>query len=133
MSSDIYEVKESPWAVNAKNPPAASRRQRRHKKTSFDEVTNGDLSKTHRRRRRNGGLRRFRHNMKKKDFSRKFWSALFILGGSILAVITIWDTFFRYPETVSTDPVEEFARVEPAPTAVPVKSPPPVVDMFANP
>lgn len=102
-SSDIYEVKESPWAKKPEDPASQRRRRRRHGKT-FDDAVNKDLSGTHRRRSRNSGFRRFRHLMKNPEFSKKFW--LITLGGSglILTLLIVWDLFFRYPnpETDST-------------------------------
>jgi hypothetical protein len=95
-SSDIYNVKESPWANQEKTPAVSQRRRRR--KESFDEAIEKDLSKTHRRRRKNSGFRRFRHLMKKPDFSKKFWITALSIGGAILLAILIWDWFFRYPK-----------------------------------
>jgi hypothetical protein len=86
-------MKEPPWEAK-KNPPV-NRRRRRSKR--FDETGEKVLSQTHNRRRKNSGVRRFRHLMKKPDFSRRFWittlSALIL----ILVALVIWDRFFRYP------------------------------------
>jgi hypothetical protein len=93
-SSDIYEVKESPWTKPPE--PPKSRRHRRHRKT-FDEAVNPDISNTHRRRSRNSGFRRFQHLMKNPTFNKKFWITTLATAGLILAVLIIWDLFFRYP------------------------------------
>ncbi len=92
-SSDIYHMKEPPWEAK-KNPPV-TRRRRRSK--SFDETGEKDLSKTHNRRRKNSGARRFRHLMKKPEFSRKFWTITLTALILILVALVIWDRFFRYP------------------------------------
>lgn len=96
-SSDIYHVQESPWEKKQDDPPA-SRRRRRRSKEGFDEVTHKDLSKTHRRRRKNSGARRLRHLLKKPDFSRKFWITILVSLGMILILLVIWDRFFRTPD-----------------------------------
>ena len=74
---------------------------------SFDETVNKDVSKTNLRRRKNSGFRRFRHLMKKPDYSRKFWTTALSVGAGILIVLLIWDWFFRYPnnepESVDTE------------------------------
>lgn len=93
-SSDIYEVKESPWAKPPE--PPKSRRHRRHQKT-FDEAVSPDISNTHRRRSRNSGFRRFQHLMKNPTFSKKFWITTLTTAGLILAILIVWDLFFRYP------------------------------------
>ncbi len=94
-SSDIYEVKEPPWAKKAE--PPKKRRQRRHQET-FDEVVNKDISATHRRRSRNSGFRRLRHRLKKyPKFSKKFWISILGSAGLILVLLIVWDMFFRYP------------------------------------
>ncbi len=92
-TSDIYHVKESPWEAK-KNPPV-NRRRRRSKR--LDEGAKKDLSKTHNRRRKNSGFRRFRHLMKQPDFSRRFWIVSLSTLTLILVSLVIWDRFFRYP------------------------------------
>ncbi len=101
-SSDIYEVKESPWAKKDDSPPTSQRRRRRSPE-SFDETVEKDLSKTHRRRRRNTGVRRFRHQMKKPEYNRKFWTITLSVGALILVLLLVWDRFFRYPNPVTGD------------------------------
>jgi len=96
-SSDIYDVKESPWAKKDDAPPESQRRRHRRSPESFDEVVNKDVSKTNRRRRHNSGLRRFQHLMRKPEFSKKFWTIILSVGGFILLVLLVWDLFFRYP------------------------------------
>jgi hypothetical protein len=93
-SSDIYEVKDPPWAK--KPEPPKKRRRRRHQKT-FDEAVNPDISHTHRRRHNNSGFRRLRHLLKKPEFSKKFWLTLLGVPGLILFALIVWDLFFRYP------------------------------------
>ena len=96
-SSDIYEVKEPPWAK--KTEPPKKRRQRRRQET-FDEVINKDISATHRRRSRNSGFRRLRHRLKKyPQFSKKFWISTLGSAGLILVLLIVWDMFFRYPDS----------------------------------
>jgi hypothetical protein len=97
-SSDIYEVKESPWAKPPE--PPKNRRHRRHQKT-FDEAVNPDISNTHRRRSRNSGFRRFQHLMKDSGFSKKFWISTLATFGLILTILIVWDIFFRYPNLQS--------------------------------
>ena len=94
-SSDIYEAKEPPWAKKAE-PPKKRRRQRRQE--TFDEAANKDLSVTHRRRSRNSGFRRLRHRLKDPSFSKKFWIGILGSAGLILALLIVWDLFFRYPD-----------------------------------
>ncbi len=92
-SSDIYQSKERPVRPG-QNPPVSQRR--RHAPKSFDEAIENDLSKTHHRRRRNSGTRRFRHQMKKPGFSRKFWTIVLSVSGLILILLLLWDRFLRY-------------------------------------
>lgn len=94
-SSDIYQVKESPWAKNPE-PPRKSR-HRRYRKT-FDEAVNPDISHTHRRRSRNSGVRRLQHLLKRPEFSRKFWLSTLGVLGLILTLLILWDIFLRYPK-----------------------------------
>lgn len=98
-SSDIYEVKESPWAKKPEASSSQHRRRHRRRHETFDAAVNKDISGTHRRRRRNSGFRRFRHLMKNPQFSRNFW--LITLGTSVLILVTliVWDLFFRYPKS----------------------------------
>ncbi|QHI68805.1 hypothetical protein [Tichowtungia aerotolerans] len=95
-STDIYNVKDSPWA-NAQQDKPSPRKRRRRRTESFDEVMNKDVSKTHRRRRSNRGFRRFLHLMKKPEFSKKFWTITLSTFGAIMLILLIWDWFFRYP------------------------------------
>ena len=93
-SSDIYQIKESPNAKKEDN--ASTSQRRRHRRVdSFDETVDKDVSKTNLRRRKNSGFRRFRHLMKKPEFSRKFWIIIFSILGVILAVLILWDWFYR--------------------------------------
>jgi hypothetical protein len=94
-SSDIYEVKESPLA---KKPEPPKKRRHRHHRKTFDEAVNPDISHTHRRRSHNSGFRRFQHQMKKPDFSRKFWITTLSVSVLILVTLIVWDLFFRYPK-----------------------------------
>lgn len=96
-SSDIYEVKESPWAKKAESTASQHHRRRRHRKT-YDEAVNPDLTHTHRRRSHNSGFRRLRHRLKDPQFSRKFWIAMLGTAGLILVLLIVWDFFFRYPK-----------------------------------
>ena len=96
-SSDIYQVKESPWAKKEETPSAPKRRRRRSSET-FDEAVNKDVSQTHRRRRKNSGFRRFLHLMKKPEFSKRFWITAVSISGVILIILLVWDVFFRYPD-----------------------------------
>lgn len=93
-SSDIYEVKESPWAKREENPPTS--RRRRRSRESFDETVNKDISGTHRRRRRNTGFRRFQHLMKKPEFNKKFWTITLSAFALFLVLLLLWDRFLRY-------------------------------------
>jgi hypothetical protein len=98
-SSDIYEVKESPAAKKTQTPSRQGRR-RRHSKT-YDEAVNPDISHTHRRRSHNSGFRRFQHQMRKPEFSKKFWGTILSVSGLILITLIVWDLFFRYPKQQS--------------------------------
>lgn len=104
-SSDIYQIKESPW-TKKDNKVSTSQRRKRRRVESFDEAMDKDVSSTHLRRRKNSGFRRFRHLMKKPDYSKKFWTTALSIGLGILIVLLIWDWFFRYPdnepETIDT-------------------------------
>ena len=96
-SSDIYESKELSGAKTEDELLASQRRRRsRRSPQSFDEVINKDVSETHRRRRRNTGLRRFQHLMKKPEFNRKFWTITLSACALILILLLVWDRFFRY-------------------------------------
>ncbi|MCU0857772.1 MAG: hypothetical protein MUC65_05140 [Pontiellaceae bacterium] len=98
-TSDIYEVKEPPWAKKADTPsPKRSRRHRSHPGKTFDEAVEKDLSNTHRRRSRNSGTRRFRHLMKNPAFAKRFWIIIFGGSGLVLVLLIAWDFFFRYPK-----------------------------------
>ena len=104
-SSDIYEVKESPWAK--KDAVPVGRKGRRHRRCeTFDEVVNKNLSLTHRRRSRNSGFRRFRHRLKDPVFSRNFWVTILAVAGFILVSLLLWDSFFRYSDVRADAPVE---------------------------
>jgi len=94
-SSDIYETKEPPWAKKAE-PPKKNHRRRRQE--TFDEATNKDISATNRRRSRNSGFRRLQHRLKDPAFSKKFWISILGSAGLILALLIVWDMFFRYPD-----------------------------------
>jgi len=94
-SSDIYEVKEPPWAKKAEPP---KKRRRHRQQETFDEAVNKDLSATHRRRSRNSGFRRLRHRLKDPQFSKKFWIGTVGSAGLVLVVLIVWDMFFRYPD-----------------------------------
>jgi len=96
-SSDIYETKESPKANVTNLSPPSPRRRRRRAPESFDEAINKDVSKTNRRRQHNSGIRRFQHLMRKPGFSKKFWTITLSVCGLLLAVLLLWDLFFRYP------------------------------------
>jgi hypothetical protein len=89
-------VKESPWADRA-NHPSISRRRSGHRRSRKTFDGENDRSKTKRRRSRNRGFRRFRHLMKNPEFSKKFWIIVLSISGLILAVLIVWDLFFRYP------------------------------------
>jgi hypothetical protein len=126
MSSDIYEVKESPWAEQTKNaPPTSQRRRRRRRQKSFEEATNKEMSQTHQRRSKNFGFRRLRHQLKKPEFSKKFWLISFGVGGSILAILMLWEAFFRYPNVAPRQGGDaDFAPEEWAQQPAPVRSAP---------
>ncbi len=98
-SSDIYELKDPPWAKKKESAVSQKRRRRHHK--TFDEAVNPDLPHTHRRRSRNSGTRRFQHLMKNPEFSKKFWLTTLGTAGAILALLIVWDLFFRYPKQSS--------------------------------
>jgi hypothetical protein len=106
-SSDIYEVKESPWAKPAEKTP--KRRRRRRPVETFDDAVNKDISNTHHRRNRNSGFRRFQHLMKRPEFSKKFWIITLGTAGLILVLLIIWDRFFRYPNP-QHDPTQDVYR-----------------------
>ncbi|MBT3349774.1 MAG: hypothetical protein HN400_00655 [Nitrospinaceae bacterium] len=149
MSSDIYNVKELPGESKKNDAPKASRgRRRRDSGKTFEQATNPDLANTHRRRKKNSGLRRFRHQMKKPEFSKAFWITCLSVSGSILIGLFIWDTFLRYPDVVQeegdlevavqeeifeevdvddVEPVQEMPALE-----TPVETEPFVVDLFEN-
>jgi len=107
-SSDIYEFKEGPSAKKQDNP-SVSRRHRDRTQESFDEAVHKDVPATHRRRRHNSGFRRFQHLMKKPEFSKKFWIIALSVGGAILALLVIWDLFFRYPNEKSGASLESYS------------------------
>jgi hypothetical protein len=95
-SSDIYDVKEPPWA---NKPPAPKKRRRQHPRVeTFDEAVNKNVSGTHLRRSHNRGFRHFRHRLKDPDFSKKFWTITLGSVGAVLLVMVVWDLFFRYPD-----------------------------------
>ena len=96
-SSDIYEVKESPWAKKEKTPAAPRRRRRSHSTETFDEAISKDVTKTNRRRHGNRGFRRFRHLMKKPKFNKNFWLIILSSFTLILILLIVWDRFVRYP------------------------------------
>ncbi len=100
-SSDIYKIKESPFA---KRTAAPTRRRRQQK--SLDMASNKDLAGTHRRRSRNSGFRRFQHRMKDPKYSKKFWTLLLGSAGFILVMLILWDRFLRYPKI----PAEQMPR-----------------------
>jgi hypothetical protein len=97
-SSDIYEVNESPWQKKQNSSTNSSRRRRRGSRKTFDEAVHPDFPNTHHRRHRNSGLRRFRHLMKRPEFSRRFWGISISVFVSVLLALIIWDRFFRYPD-----------------------------------
>jgi len=97
VSSDIYELKDPPWAKKKESVVSQKRRRSRHHGKTFDEAVNPELPKTHRRRSRNSGTRRFQHLMKNPEFSKKFWLTTLGTAGAILALLIVWDLFFRYP------------------------------------
>ena len=113
-SSDIYKVKESPQVETPGTARTTSRRRRRRRSVeSFDEAVGKDLSRTHQRRRKNSGFRRFRHLMKKPEFSKKFWTIALSVGGLILVLLVLWDLFLRYPgpeEETSESPYGQSAK-----------------------
>lgn len=94
-SSDIYETQGRTTSPH-EGSMSVSQRRRRRSPQSFDETVEKDLSRTHRRRRRNTGVRRFQHLMRKPDFNRKFWTIVLSVGGLILILLLLWDRFFRY-------------------------------------
>lgn len=96
-SSDIYKVKNSTPIQEKKASRKSSRRRRRSSREDFDKAVNKDISKTHRRRQKNSGFRRFRHLMKKPEFSKKFWTITISVGVGILVILILWDWFLRYP------------------------------------
>ena len=88
-ATDIYKVKDLP-------EPKPEKRRRRSKRT-FSEATEV-VADHHKRRSRNSGVRRFRHQMKKPEYSRRFWFfTIAVLAAAVLTVF-IWDMFFRYPK-----------------------------------
>lgn len=97
-SSDIYEVKESPWAKKPEVPSSKHRNHSRQHRETFDEAVDKDLSATHRRRSRNSGVRRFQHLMKQPEFSKKFWIIALAVFGTVVGGLIIWDLFFHYPK-----------------------------------
>ncbi|MCC7299481.1 MAG: hypothetical protein IT583_00170 [Verrucomicrobia bacterium] len=97
-SSDIYEVKESPWAKKAEAAVSQQRSRRHRHGKSFDEAVNPDLAHTHRRRSRNSGVRRLQHRLKDPKFSKRFWLSTLGTAGLILVLLIVWDLFFRYPK-----------------------------------
>jgi hypothetical protein len=102
-SSDIYSIKE---------PPGQNRPSRRHRRTkSFDETTQNDVAASHRRRSGNSGFRRFRHLMKKPDFSKKFWTVVMGTLGLILVLLIVWDFFFRYSAPAPDDSQDIYEAV----------------------
>jgi hypothetical protein len=92
-SSDIYKIKESPFAKKTEEPV-----RRRRQRKSFDEASDKDIAGTHRRRSRNSGFRRFQHRMKDPKYCKKFWILLLGSAGFILVVLIVWDRFLRYPK-----------------------------------
>lgn len=107
-STDIYGMKEPPWA---KKPPAPKKRRRHPHVETFDEAVHKDVSLTHRRRSRNSGFRRLRHLLKDPEFSKRFWTTLLGTAGAILLLLILWDRFFRYPPQ-KADSTPETYRVE---------------------
>lgn len=103
-SSDIYEVKESPWEkkTETKEPVSQRRRHRKYRGKTFDEAVDRNLGATHRRRSRNSGSRRFRHLMKNPTFAKRFWIGTLGGAGLILVLLVVWDYYFRYPKSTPT-------------------------------
>ena len=97
-SSDIYGMKENPWADRTEPQPTSQKTKRHGASKTFEQAVAHDMSRTHRRRSRNSGIRRFIHLMRKPEFSKKFWMILLGVSGLILLVLIIWDFFFRYPK-----------------------------------
>ncbi len=102
-TSDIYEVKESPWASRIE--PDEEARKRRKSRRSFKQAAERDLSKSHLRRSGNRGFRRLIHLLKKKEVGGRFWLMVLVLLGAILAALIVWDIFFRYPDLQPDDAV----------------------------
>jgi len=96
-ASDIYEVKESPWASRISPDDHSSRRRRRSRLTS-SQAAERDLSKSRIRRSGNRGFRRLIHLMKKKTAGGRFWVLVLAFLGVLLAALIVWDLFFRYPD-----------------------------------
>lgn len=108
-STDIYENNEIRPGTRAE---PVRRRSRRRVKT-FDQAVRPDYATTHRRRSRNTGLRRFRHLMKKPEFSRRFW--IWTMGGLglLLILLIAWELLIRNPynaERPTEDPPTQRAR-----------------------
>ena len=110
-SSDIYNVKESPWAKKPGSPVSQQQRRRRRHSKTFDEAVNPDISHTHRRRSRNSGFRRLQHLLKRPEFSRKFWGAVLGTLGLVLILLVVWDLFLRYPKQKTDSRPEVYRAV----------------------
>ena len=92
-SSNIYEMVQPPQKNLMKDSSVLPSRSRRRR--SFDSATNRNHSSTHRRRRKNRGIRRFLHQMKKDKYSKKIWTSIFSTLVVVLTILIIWDRFFR--------------------------------------
>ena len=68
---------------------------------TFDDAVGRDVSKTNRRRSSNRGIRRFRHLMKRGEFSRRFWVISAVLLIVMLGFLLAWELFFHYPKPES--------------------------------
>jgi hypothetical protein len=111
MSSDIYEVKESPWAKKTDAAVSQQRNRRRRHGKSFDEAVNPDLPNTHRRRSHNSGFRRLQHRLKDPAFNKTFWISIFGVAVLVLVLLILWDRFLRYPKQ-SVDELPGIYRVK---------------------
>lgn len=97
MTTDIYGIKDPQW-MKKNSPPVSARGSRRSRQESISDPAKRDLSRIRRRRSRNSGLRRFRHLMKRPDFSRRFWITTAVVMILILGALLTWELFFHYPK-----------------------------------
>lgn len=98
-SSNVYESAGRPAPPESKTTPPSFRYRSKADDPllqTFDEATKMNrISRSHRRRRKNKGLRRIRHQLKNPEYARKFWTIILSTFAFIVASLILWDRFLR--------------------------------------